>query len=152
MSMVLTEFASEVVAFEREPSLASPGAALLPNIEFRVIETLRTLPAIDGEFDLAMTFTVLQHLSDEDAEFALNGIKRIIRPDGWLLICEETDEGLIRDDPAASMFLIGRRIAWYRQQLEPMVLLTAVPRAIEPGYAREHVGDLMLFAMPAIGI
>lgn len=147
MCPVLKEFADHVVAFEREPELLMKGAFLQPTVEFRQIQSLEQLPASDNEFDWALTFTVLQHLSHESAKATLAEIRRIVRPGGHVLICEESDETSSQGDPPdpQSHFTIGRATGQYQEWMAPFRLVATSPRVIERGYPRANVGDYLLF-------
>jgi SAM-dependent methyltransferase len=149
---VLSEFADQVVAVEREPHLAREGARLLPAVRFVQVESLTALPLEAAGFDVVLTFTVLQHLVDPVAQEAAREIGRIMRPGGHLLICEETDP-LIRsgdvDDPRG-MCTIGRPIPVYQDLFRGFDLVVTKPRRIEPTYPRAAVGDYLLFRKPSL--
>src|SRR5262245_50963752 len=66
LSVVLTEFASSVVAFEREPALVAEARRLLPDVDVRQVTSLSSLPSESSVFQFVMTFTVLQHLDSEE--------------------------------------------------------------------------------------
>jgi SAM-dependent methyltransferase len=152
MTIVLTEFFDKVVGFEREPHFVREASALMPEISFVNIATVSQLPAVDDEFALVMTFTVLQHLSDAAVEKAAAEISRVLRPGGHLLICEETDPAHRDGDleGRGAMCTIGRPIARYQELFRGMRLLETRPRRIEPTYPRPDVGTYMLFiAAPA---
>lgn len=150
LSPVLSEFSENVVAFEREKSLCDKGSFLLPTADYRQIDTLKSLPASDDEFDLALTFTVLQHLWDDLAKAAISEIQRIVRPGGYVLICEETDESeeyACNIEESHSAF-IGRSLEKYKKWMTPFHLTKTSPRSIERGYERGNVGAYMLFRAP----
>jgi SAM-dependent methyltransferase len=151
MCPVLLEFCDQVVAFEREPDLVARGGFLQPEVEFRRVDSLGELTAGDGEFDFALTFTVIQHLSHAAAEAALAEIRRVVRPGGHVLLCEESDESFTEGDPTdpTSYFTFGRDIERYRAWMAPFTLVATAPRRIEPGYPRANVGDYLLFRAPA---
>lgn len=147
LTMVLSEFAAEVVGFEREPTLVAEAMRLLPGITFRRVETLLALPAPTAGFDFAMTFTVLQHLGDAEAKAVAEELKRIASP-GSILLVEETDASLVSGDPQRpeAGLTMGRTIETYAEWMRPFELALRFPRQIEPGYARRDVGTYMLFA------
>lgn len=62
LTMVLGESADEVMAFEREPLLVELGRELLPDVGFVQVDSLTRLPMENEAVDLALTFTVLQHI------------------------------------------------------------------------------------------
>jgi SAM-dependent methyltransferase len=151
LTPVLTEFAERVVGFEREPALLSVAQALQPGVEFRGIEELQHLPAEQGSFDLALVFTVLQHVPEPDVRGVIDELRRIVKPKGHLLLCEETDGSLEAGDRSAAHlgYTCGRPVAVYESWLAPWKLLSTKRRTIEPGYPRADVGTYMLFAGPA---
>jgi SAM-dependent methyltransferase len=148
LTPVLAERAGSVVGFEREPSLVAIARALLPDIEIVQLDTLLTLPEPDASVDFALTFTVLQHMPDADAERVIAEIRRVVAPQGSIVIVEETDPALEAGDPAQADlgYTRGRPVAWYAARLLPLVLVDTRPRRIEPGYPRADVGTFMFFA------
>ena len=145
LTPVLTEFADEVVAFEREATFVEQARRLHPSVTFHHVPTLKALPRETGTIDFAMTFTVLQHMRDEEARAVLDEVKRVAR-DGLVLLCEETDPsletGLTADDVGVT---IGRSESVWVDWMQPFELHLRFPRVIEPGYPRENVGSYMLF-------
>lgn len=147
MTVVLGEFATDVTGFERQPEFVDEARRLHPRITFHGVASLDVLPAADAAFDVAMTFTVLQHLTDAAARRTIAEIKRIVDPAGSILICEETDitqvAGEVEND--RGMCTIGRRVETYAEWLAPFRLTATSPRRIEPTYPRPDVGTYMLF-------
>ena len=147
MTIVLTEFFDQVSGFERERHFVDQASRLMPAIRFQQVETLGSLPASNDSFDGVLTFTVLQHLTEPVVQAVAGEIVRILRPGGFLLICEETDPshraGAV-DDPNGTC-TIGRTVAEYEALLRPLTLLDTKPRQIEPTYPRPDVGTYMLF-------
>jgi SAM-dependent methyltransferase len=150
MTPVLTEFADVVFGFEREPHFVSEARSLYPNIEFRQVAGLNSVPAVEHSFSLVLTFTVLQHLIDATLASVAAEIHRILRPGGFLLMCEETDPGHVSDvvtDPNV-MCTIGRPVPIYQSLFPTFALRATRPRVIEPTYPRPDVGTYMLFERP----
>lgn len=147
LTPVLTEFAAQVVGFEREPTLVSTARRLLPDIEFRQIDTLMGLPAEDAAFDIGLVFTVLQHVPEPEVRSVIAEILRILEPGGVLLLCEETDPALEAGDRSRAElgYTCGRPVETYEAWLAPMRLVATRRRVIEPGYPREDVGTYMVF-------
>jgi len=147
LTMVLREAARRVVGFEREDDLLSQARRLQPEIEWVSIQDLARLPVPDGAFDFAMSFTVLQHMSDAAARRVADELKRIARG-GFVLLVEETDAALGGDVPPDWELGMtrGRAGSTYAAWMEPWKLRLSFPRQIEPGYARSDVGTYMLFA------
>jgi SAM-dependent methyltransferase len=143
LTMVLAEFAAEVVGFEREPAFVAQARRLLPSIEFHQLDSLRVLPKPTGSFDFAMTFTVLQHMRDAEAIDVLGEAKRLAQG-GFVLLTEETDTALA-DGVDGVGVTIGRSEETYVAWMEPFEEILRFPRQIEPGYPRASVGTYMLF-------
>ena len=147
MTMILPEFANNVMGVEREPHLVQEAAKLLPHIGFIQVESLTELPLENDSFEFVLTFTVLQHLIDPVLHQVTQEIGRILSPGAHLLICEETDAdhrtGAL-DDPAG-MCTIGRSVEEYQRFFPRLDLLETRPRRIEPTYPRANVGTYMLF-------
>lgn len=148
---VLTEFADRVIGFEREPDLLRVARALQPSVEFRSIDTLSRLPADDGSFTFGLVFTVLQHVPEPEVLAVIDELRRIVTPQGHLLLCEETDATLEAGDRSQAHlgYTCGRRVTTYQSWLAPWKLVATKRRAIEPDYPRPDVGTYMLFAGPA---
>jgi SAM-dependent methyltransferase len=147
LSPVLREVCARVVGIEREPALVEQARALWPSIEFRQTPSLTELPADARAFDLALTFTVLQHLVDAVLIEVAAELKRILRRPGFLLLCEETDERHVAgdlEDPNLTC-TVGRPVSRYQELLSPLELIETSPRQIEPTYQRPQVGTYMLF-------
>lgn len=147
LTPVLSEFAPAVVGFEREASLLNTARQLLPSLEFVQVETLESLPVPDASAEFVMTFTVLQHMPDTQAEAVIREIVRVLAPGGHVLAVEETDPALEAGDVAHAEagYTRGRPRSWYEAQLAPLTLVRMGPRVIEPGYPRADVGTYMLF-------
>ena len=148
LTMVLTEFAAEVVGFEREAGLLRQARGLMPGIDFREAESLTRLPADASAFEFAMTFTVLQHLRPPEALGVIAELKRVATR--FVLLVEETDAKLVDGDPAAegTGITVGRDMATYADWMRPWAMTQSFPRRIEPGYPRADVGRYMLFRAP----
>lgn len=147
MVVVLAEAAARVVGFERQPEFLEEARRLHPRIEFRPVETLARLDAEDASFDFVLTFTVLQHLTNPVAARAAAEIKRVVSPGGFVLLCEETDEGHLAGDieDENGICTIGRSVSRYAALFAPLRLLAVSPRRIEPTYARPDVGTYLFF-------
>jgi SAM-dependent methyltransferase len=146
LTMVLSEFSSAVAGFEREGALVAEARRLLPAIEFVNVDSLASLPKPPGSFGFMMTFTVVQHLHDAEAQAVVAEIRRLVQR-GFVLLTEETDVSLQDGDVdlAHGGVTIGRSVDTYQRWMAPHELILRFPRQIEPGYAREDVGTYMLF-------
>ncbi|MEK6221382.1 MAG: class I SAM-dependent methyltransferase [Chloroflexota bacterium] len=147
MSQVLSEFAAQVVGFERQREILQEAKKLIPAVQFKPIENITTLPVGDNSFELALTFTVLQHISDSEVQLVAKEIQRLLAPGGTLVICEETDPGHHEGEfeKLDGMFTIGRTTKMYQDIFSPMQLIHTQKRIIEPGYPRPDVGTYMVF-------
>ena len=145
MTGILTEFGHCVTAFEREPELCAIGRRLIPEVVFTQVETFSALPGATGQFDLTMTFTVLQHLTDYEAQRALSEIERITCPGGFIILCEHTGQFLKGTAVEGELFTIGRSIATYSTWLPASRLETTSPRVVQPDSEPADVGHFMIF-------
>lgn len=88
------------------------------------VQDARELDFPEGSFDDVLVYGLLHHLSDDDVEAVLRGMKRVLRPGGRALFIE--------DIPTESRLnLVGRLLHWaenghyirpaddYRRLLEP---------------------------------
>jgi SAM-dependent methyltransferase len=152
MTSLLGEFADAVVGFEREPGLVSTARALMPGVDVRAIDRLAQLPAPDAAFDIGLVFTVLQHVPEPGVLDVIAEIRRVMKPTGTLLLCEETDVTLEAGDRAHGElgYTCGRAPEVYGRWLSPWRLVAAKPRVIEPDYPRPDVGSYMLFVGPDV--
>lgn len=138
------------MGFERQPEFVEEARRLHPNIEVRQVSSLSELPETDNSFDVVLTFTVLQHLTDAAVVRAIAEIKRLVRPSGFVLLREETDTSHVAGDltDEGGRCTIGRSISTYVQLLAPCRLIATSPRRIEPNYPGLDVGTYMLFQSP----
>ena len=145
--LVLEEFASLTVGLERERALVAQARALVPGARFVAIGSLARLPVRDAAADLTLVFTLFQHLPDAAARDAIAEALRITKPEGFLVLVEETDEGLEAGSAAEPEkgYTRGRSTARYATLLAPRRLVATRARRIEPTYARPDVGSYMLF-------
>ena len=150
MTRVLAEFANQVIGFERDPSLLAKGRILNPDVVFVPIQHVGAIPAEDGSADFALTFTVLQHLTDATCHAALLEIKRLVKH-GHILLVEEADEAQsIRDLPHDETACCRHRsVERYKAEMWPWNLTGTWPRRIEPTALQPDVGTAMLFASDA---
>ena len=71
----------------------------------------------DDTFDLVATWTVLQHVRPERIDGVLSEIKRVLGPDGQLLLCEET-----RDPKGETRHSWHREPSFYEERLPSLCL------------------------------
>jgi SAM-dependent methyltransferase len=155
LEMLLSEYAREVVGFEREPGLAESARLLLsdlqPRIHIKQISDFAELAWAAAEFDFVMTFTVLMHLTDRKAQAVIERIKHMTAPGGFALLCEQTDPadkfGDLTDE--RTLLAHGRDIPVYEEWMRPLTLVRSSVRVIEPTYRMRNVGSYMLFQQPS---
>ena len=147
LTPVLAEFAPDVVAFEREAHFVDEIQTLLPQIEVKQVENLSQLPANAASFQFILSFTVLQHLTDQEVTQVANELKRIIAAPGYILLCEATDVALRydEDDSPEGGITIGRSIELYQRLFAPLTLVATAPRRVERTYHLSP-GSYLLFA------
>ena len=145
--LVLGEFAALTVGLEREPALVAQARALVPGARFVAIGSLARLPLRDRVADLTLVFTVFQHLPDAAVRDAVAEALRITKPDGVVVLVEETDETLEAGSAAEPEkgYTRGRSAARYAALFAPRRLVATRARRIEPTYARRDVGTYMVF-------
>jgi SAM-dependent methyltransferase len=145
--MALAEFAPEVIGVEREKHLVATGKSLRPDVDFRQQDSILTLPSIaDASVDFAMTFTVLQHMVDDDVRSVLAEIRRVVRPGGWVLLGEKVEPGneTDRSDDRTLYLSKHRPVETYAAWMRPFVLASTRPRPAPPAWNRNS-GTVMLF-------
>lgn len=151
MTQVLTEFALDVIGFEREQALLDRATDLIPDVTFIQRDSLSYVEHDGDPFDAVISFTFLQHLIEAEAAKVAGEMMRYLSPMGHILICEETDETHVAgdtEDPLGQC-TIGRSVATYCQLFAPMKLAFSARRRIEPGYSRQDTGTYLIFSQPA---
>ena len=121
---------------------------MIPDVNFIRIDDLSNTGLETGKFDVIVTFTFLQHLTDKFAEQVAHEMLRCLKPYGHIIICEETDIHHMMGDPKDpnKICTIGRSIKQYERLFPSLNLIFSAKRKIEPGYQREDTGDYMVFA------
>lgn len=145
--MVLQEFSTKVVGFEREHHLVGIARTLLPKIEFCQVESLDKLNILGkGPFDFVLTSTVLQHLTDNFCQKVLEEIKHL-SPKGHVLLIEKTEAIMTTSNiqDGNSFISRARPIDTYAQWMKPYRLISTSERIIEPTYPYPKPGTCMLF-------
>lgn len=148
--MVLKEFAEAVKGFEREPHLVEVARSLLPDIQVERVESLARIEDA-SPYDLVMTCTVLQHLTDVDA-LELCGIMKRLAPSGHVLCIEKTAaiSTTANQDDGRRFISRARSVSDYRAFMEPYVLVSVQDRVIEPTYFNPQPGKVMVFTSPLL--
>lgn len=155
MCLVLRDRFEVVTGYERDPDLVDAARRILPDVEFAQVASLTEIPAASQSFDFAMTFTVLQHIDRGEAKRVIAEAKRITRPDGYVLIVEDTDPTYEKHGKVSSHFTYGRSVRWHREQMSPFTLTHVSRRPNEAGFKyqgkpKPYAGHYMLFAGPEV--
>ena len=149
MTVVLQEVAADVTGFEREGHLVEAARALMPGIAFHQVSDLALVDASEP-FDLVMTFTVLQHLTDADARRTSARMKQLA-PNGYLLIVEKTAPVSITAQHSDGRSFVSRHrsLATYQEYVAPFRLIATLSRPVESAHGESgSAGSLMLFEAP----
>lgn len=148
VTVVLDEFAETVVGFEREETLLEIARPLAPHIGYRRVENLADVHD-DTPFDLALTSTVLQHLTDDHAR-AVCAALRGLAPRGHVLLIEKTADIAVTANRTDGATFISRARApeLYAEYMAPFTLVDVRPRVLEPTYFNSEPGHCMLFRSP----
>lgn len=152
--MVLKEFSDQVVGFERETHLVALAQSLLPGIEFCRCDSLDQIGGMKkGPFDFVMTWTVLQHLTDDFCVKVIDQIKQLA-PNGYVLLTEKNDAIRVTENNTDDSCFISRArpVELYQEWMRPFVLVQTTARIVEPGYPNPKPGTCLLFRSPAITV
>jgi 2-polyprenyl-3-methyl-5-hydroxy-6-metoxy-1,4-benzoquinol methylase len=145
--MVLKEYADKVVGFEREPHLVDVANGFLPNIQFINVDSFDGINIIKpGPFDFAMTWTVLQHLTDDNCRSVISSIKHMV-PNGYVLISEKTEQvSVTRNIADGNQFISrARSVETYEEWMKPYILIKKINSIIENTNHNKVPGTCMLF-------
>ena len=143
LSMTFADHSQEHVAVDINPDALAAARVSYPHLTFQ-----QTAPSglafPDDHFDLVCTWTVIQHVRPERIEATCADLRRVLRPGGTLLLCEETY------DPAGSRGHTWHRpVSEYARLLAPLRLdhsgsIAEIDRI--PGM--RSPGEVMLFRAP----
>lgn len=119
------------------------GRELYPRIGW-VDGIAQDLQFSENEFNLGLSWTVLQHLPEDDTIKAIDELKRVV--DGSIICCEETPDADGQGPGIVKGFngTIARTIADYEKMFEPFELVRCVARPLERTYPR-RAGHIMTF-------
>jgi SAM-dependent methyltransferase len=135
LTSLLADYCEKVIGFEREPRLVEQANARHRDCTFQRVDHLWRLPLQDGAVDLAMTFTVLQHMSAEDVQAVLKEMDRVLAPGGVLVLTEDRHE--LGDDESkvdkTRLFTIRRPEKLYAAWLPNFEHLGSHDRVLERG-------------------
>jgi SAM-dependent methyltransferase len=91
----------------------------------------------ENSVDVALTWTVLQHLSPSLMERTAGGIGRILSDGGWLIMAEETAE-----DEADHVW--GRAPSEYEKYFSDLELVATEDRQLEPTFGEYSEGGKIM--------
>lgn len=83
---------AEVRGIDANPDAIETARRHYPGFRFETQNAADLSYAADA-FDLVVTWTVLQHVPPDDFAGVTAEVKRVLAPDGWLLLCENTTGG-----------------------------------------------------------
>lgn len=152
LAMVLTEYADHAIGYEREEHLVEMARTLNPEMEFRVMPSLKELRAIAPEnYDFVYTCTILQHVVDEECRAALDQMKKMASC-GFVLLIEKTEAISVTEnqDDGSHFLSRARSVDTYSELMQPFELIEIAPRVMEPTYFNEKPGTCMLFKAPGV--
>jgi ubiquinone/menaquinone biosynthesis C-methylase UbiE len=89
LTPTFAEFSAEHIAVDINPDALTQARRTYPEYDFRVASVTQ-MPFLEGQFDLVITWTVLQHVPPDRIAIACGELNRILTPGGTLLVCEET--------------------------------------------------------------
>lgn len=127
LSPWIAEFSTAHCAVDPDAEAVAVAAEAYPWIAFE-IGRAGALPCADDAFDLAVTWTVLEHVDDERIANATAELRRALAP-GGLVVCCERIEGHADDH------LHPRSLDRYRELFAPLELVDVRERPAEPTWA-----------------
>jgi cyclopropane fatty-acyl-phospholipid synthase-like methyltransferase len=65
----------------------------IPFARFKQVEPLGPAPFADDAFDLVYAFSVFTHLSEQSHRIWLDELRRVLKPDGLLIVTTQEGEG-----------------------------------------------------------
>lgn len=140
LSMAIAHHSDSHIAIDINNDALAVGRSTYPYIDFRS-GGAQSLPFPDDYFDLAVTWTVLQHIRPTQIDTAAAEIRRVLAAGATLLICEET-----RDPAGSGGHTWHRSVASYEQILSPLRLVNhGLIDAIAEIPGMQSPGEVMLF-------
>lgn len=86
-----------LLGVDLSPAMLAEAGARIPSLA-RLQADLRALPVADGACALVVASYSLQHVPRSDLGGALRELRRVIRPEGWLLVATHLGEGDVHID------------------------------------------------------
>lgn len=147
LSPIVAERVERLTSVDPNPTALEMARRCYPEIDYREAAA-NALPFSDGEFDLVMSWTVLQHVPPAQFDQVARELVRVIAPGGTLLLCETTVEEPVAY--TAETLTWGRTVDDYREALAPLVLGRHGPiEALDRIDGFSTPGTVMVFQPPA---
>lgn len=106
-AQLAVKLAKKVYGIDPNPEAIGLGKKLIPQVEFKVGNVLN-IPYPSNQFDVVLFSEVIEHIPQGTEKNALNEIKRVLKPNGILILSTPNSHPLsILLDPA--YFLINHR-------------------------------------------
>ena len=124
----IAEFSAEHHAVEANPRFTEIAKVLYPGISFHTAKAQK-LPFSDARFDLAVSWTVLQHIPPKLLPSAVSELKRVSTPGSTILLCESVshEKGILGGESNTW----GREVAEWSKFLKPWQLDWQLERALD---------------------
>lgn len=145
LTPVLKEFSPRVFAFEREQEFTKIIEQLNPDVEVRSLQWLYDTKSYTDLFNAILCWTVIQHMHEDEAIKALSEIKRIMKPGGHLILCEETKDTGYQMPSKEHHICSGRSVSFYETQLYPEFSLLFTKKRPKEATNYRDVGTIMVF-------
>lgn len=88
---------ARALGIDLSPGMVEVARAAYPDVEYRVGD-MRTLPAEEGEWGAVVAFYSIIHLPPEDLKPAFRDFRRVLRPDGLVLIAFHCGSEVVHRD------------------------------------------------------
>lgn len=139
----LQEFteAEQAVGIDHDREGIEKAKAQYPDnsFEWKVIGAEEISEELEEEFDIILSWTVMQHLSEELMQKAAEGIKKVLSENGYLIIAEESKK-------YGAEHMWGRSLEEYSKLFENLELISSKGRELEPSYGNfSEGGSVMVF-------
>ncbi|MFC6836140.1 class I SAM-dependent methyltransferase [Halomarina ordinaria] len=132
--------ADEAAAIEPNAEALAAARRAYPEVDFEVA-LADDIPYPDDHFDLVVAWAVLGHIPPGTIERAAREIRRVLRDDGTLLLCERTS-----GDSASGVWVRSR--GDYEALFDPFAVVAAEERAAEPSFEYARYMETMRLDAP----
>jgi hypothetical protein len=138
LSPWISQFSTEHYGFEPNRDAISEAKRLYPEKKW-VQQKIQNITPGQVEFDLIVTWTVLQHIPPEEIQTVVDNIVDISSDGAHLVFCEKT-----QGEPGTHTW--PRSTAKYEDILGDVTHIESHPRDLEPSYL-DHGGEVMFFTV-----